>query len=543
MMVGGIFSLGVRLCRTVGHLRPSQLIRRPINRVKRRVSIPFVRLPKPIREGRLSTVARFELDDPWNSRESIEAGVFQFLNRRADLANPPDWTGGSMPLLWQFNLHYFAYLGLLDADGKKTLVTHWIEKNPRGAHPAWHPYPVSLRIVNWIKWAPGNEGIHVSLYQQAAYLYRNLETDIGGNHLVENARALIFAGLYFREQGEAPKWLRRGLSVLEKELVEQVLPDGGHYERSPMYHAIMLEVCLDVANVTQGGGIELPWLDDAVERMLVFDASVCHPDGRRPLLNDATYEIAPSVEALQGYAQRLGYGSRMTRESLPDTGIYIHRTPHHVLIVDGGEIGPDHLPAHAHADTFGFELSIGGHLFATDTGVYEYQQGDKRSYCRSTAAHNCLTVDGVDQAECWSSFRVARRYKPQDVRVERDGSQFRFSGRFPGYAGLIGDGIQHTRHIEAADSRVHVRDTVDGRGSHLVQSFLHVHPDWKGVQVGEFFRFTREGQDVVVQHNWPDARLAESPWYPEFGKEIMRDCIVFSHEGALPSDYSYQIKY
>lgn len=525
------------------HLRPRQMLGRPIRRIWRLLPTPGGGDVSLCASNLRMVDTISSIVDPCNTHQAIQAGCFTFLGRTEHAGFPPEWNSEDRTLLWTFNLHYFAYLGLLDEDSRTRLCLDWIANNPAARQPGWHPYPTSLRIVNWIRWAPDDRGIHLSLYQQAAYLSRNLETDLGGNHLIENTRALIFAGLFFRDQGEAARWLRRGLSVLEKELTEQVLSDGGHYERSPMYHAIMLEVCLDVANVTRGGGIELPWLDDAIERMLVFDASICHPDGRRPLLNDATYEIAPSVEALQDYAQRLGYVIETTGESFPDTGVYVHRTSNHCLIVDGGEIGPDHLPAHAHADTFGFELSIGGHLFATDTGVYEYQQGDKRSYCRSTAAHNCLTVDGVDQAECWSSFRVARRYKPQDVRVESDGLQFRLSGRFPGYARLIGDGIQHTRHIDASEGLVHVRDAVDGRGSHLVQSFLHVHPDWKGEQVGEVFRFTREGQQVAIEHNWPGARLTESPWYPEFGKEVMRDCIVFSHEDALPSEYFYQIKY
>ena len=38
-------------------------------------------------------------------------------------------------------------------------------------------------------------------------------------------------------------------SILKKELSEQILPDGGHYELSPMYHSIILEDILDLHNI------------------------------------------------------------------------------------------------------------------------------------------------------------------------------------------------------------------------------------------------------------------------------------------------------
>ena len=37
--------------------------------------------------------------------------------------------------------------------------------------------------------------------------------------------------------------------MLERELDEQILADGGHFERSPMYHSMILEDCLDLLNV------------------------------------------------------------------------------------------------------------------------------------------------------------------------------------------------------------------------------------------------------------------------------------------------------
>ena len=72
---------------------------------------------------------------------------------------------GQVEKLWRYNLHYFDDLNAFDADSRKhwhtDLLLRWVRENPPGAGTAWEPYPTSLRIVNWIKWAlAGNELPH-----------------------------------------------------------------------------------------------------------------------------------------------------------------------------------------------------------------------------------------------------------------------------------------------------------------------------------------------------------------------------------------------
>ncbi len=108
-------------------------------------------------------------------------------------------------------------------------------------------------MVNWIKWflagaSPEPEWLD-SLADQVRVLERRLEFHLLGNHLLANAKALVFAGFFF-EGPDAQRWLYRGRTILDSELPEQVLPDGGHFERSPMYHAIILEDLLDLENLS-----------------------------------------------------------------------------------------------------------------------------------------------------------------------------------------------------------------------------------------------------------------------------------------------------
>ena len=84
-----------------------------------------------------------------------------------------------------------------------------------------------------------------SLARQLRFLERNLELDLGGNHLIKNIKALLWAGRFF-ENGEAARWQAKGETLLRRELEEQILADGMHYERSPAYHG---QVFVDPARV------------------------------------------------------------------------------------------------------------------------------------------------------------------------------------------------------------------------------------------------------------------------------------------------------
>src|SRR5690606_13087772 len=96
-----------------------------------------------------------------------------------------------------------------------------------------------------------------SLAMQARYLRRRLEIHLLGNHLWANAKALVFAGAFFTGD-ESAGWLHKGAALIGRELDEQILPDGGHFERSPMYHAIVLEDVLDLLQLDRAFPRVLP---------------------------------------------------------------------------------------------------------------------------------------------------------------------------------------------------------------------------------------------------------------------------------------------
>ena len=526
--------------RTLRHLRPVQVWGRLWAMAKRRAG----RLPAApsTLERRSVPLVPFCNHDPWNRREELLAGRFRFLNRSAELGWPPDWTAPGLPLLWRFNLHYFGYLHLLWPGEQRALCLDWVRHHPPGTGAAWHPFPTSLRIANWCKQDVRDQALLRSLYGQAAYLHRNTEFYLLGNHYLENARALVLAGCYFGGQGEAPQWLAHGLRIYREQTPEQVLSDGGHFERSPMYHALMLEGYLDVLNVLPTAHADRPWLEGAAQQMADFLHSVTRPDGRISLFNDASHEVAPSTAQLLEYAEVLTSYRAVRRPAFSETGYYIYESPGIYLIIDGGLIGPDHLPAHAHADVFSYELSLEGQPFVVDSGVYAYTAGPVRAYMRSTKAHNTVCVDGRDQVECWGSFRVARRSAPVDVQFKQQDGVSAFSGTFGGYSKLIGDGIVHRREMrcERASKGLTVTDVVEGAGRHCIESRVHLHPGVRISHEGDHFVLAQQQIRCVFRTNAPIS--LEEGWYaPEFGKRAENTVLVLGGASDLPTTITYSI--
>jgi uncharacterized heparinase superfamily protein len=382
-----------------------------------------------------------------------------------------------------------------------------------------------------------------SLSYQASHLARNLEFDLLGNHLIANAKALFFAGTLF---GEAP-WTARGLELLKTQAQEQILTDGGHFERSPMYHCIVLGDYLDCLSWLAPGSADYRFLEEKVEQMLEFLTAILLPNGRIPLFNDSAYGIAPDVQQIFSYANAVTrYEKPELRRAFAtwqgkDSGYCVIRSKASCMIIDGGKIGPDYQPGHGHCDLFSYELALGRETMVVDSGVYEYEEGEMRNYCRSTKAHNTVTVDGKEQSEIWKSFRVARRAHPFDVALVKTGASVFFQGRHDGYRRL-GDQIVHSRWIALIDGAFWlILDEISGRGKHLAESFIQLHPE---VLVSSAERgpieIARNAEQLTMVPFGGVKMHQRQHWYcPEFGRRYPNTVLALTARAELPVRFGY----
>ena len=416
-----------RLWRTVRHLKPIQILGRAHFLWHR----PRLDLrPAPPLRSAMGTWALPAAREP----SLVGPLRFRFLSDERSL-DEVGWDHPDVDRLWRYNLHYFDDLNAQGAAGRRTwqrdYLNRWLAQNPPPRGTAWEPYPVSLRAVNWIKWFlagnPPDAGWLHSLAVQVRWLRHRLEWHLLGNHLFANAKALVYAGLFF-DGSEAGEWLDCGLRILERELPEQILADGGHFERSTMYHALALEDLLDLLNLVAARGAAdspmqrlVPGLRQRAGAMLNWLGCMSHPDDKLGLFNDAAHGIAPENAELVAFAARLGIAATpVPVEGITDlqaSGYVRAARGAAVALLDLAPIGPDYLVGHAHADSLAFELSVHGRRLVVNGGTSCYGLGAQRLRERGTGWHSTVQVDSGNSSEVWSGFRVGRRARMRQRSV------------------------------------------------------------------------------------------------------------------------------
>ena len=470
---------------------------------------------------------------------------FRFLNFEGECSKSAHWRDQARSQLWIYNLHYFDDLNSEHVSTRRRwheqLVQRWIDENPPAAGIGWDPYPVSRRVVNWIKWSQAGNSLtpqaRQSLAVQVRWLSRRIESHLQGNHVFANAKALIFAGLYFDGE-EANGWLRMGLSLMEKEIPEQVMADGGHFERSPMYHAAFVEDLLDTIGVMQAYSrtVDAAW-HATVVRMMAWLEAMSHPDTGIAFFNDAAFGVSPDLAQLRAYAARLNVDiplpvREMLRPLMPSGYISVELPPFY-LVCDVAPIGPNHLPAHAHADTLSFEMSFGGRRVFVNSGTSEYGLGAERQRQRGTAAHNTLVLNDEDSSEMWAGFRVARRSRARLLEVQATDSTVIVVGEHDGYRRLRGRNV-HKRSWELTSHGMTIEDAVEG-DFRSAKCFFYLHPEIRVQRMGGSELQLSDSRGILLDVRFQGAAVVEiidSTWHPEFGVALASRCIVATLAGS-----------
>ncbi len=487
-----------RFARTAARLRPAQVTQRARLRAQRVAlhRVPACRplaagRPGPGRRGRLAagfTPLDAAVWRDWPGLPGLQAGRIELLGLSRRLAGPAagaalaalgdpadsdgggtlwpgtdwaaaDWAQRGAPLLWRFHLHYWDWAWALAAapgDGEAAadvtgarewftaLWTSWQAAVIPGRGAAWLPYPASLRAWSWcglhrplVAGTPVEQAFTASLAAHAGFLWRHLETDVGGNHLIKNLKALAGLGVFLgdgslleaRSAGCGGSWPSRCSRTA-------AITSG-----PPPTTARCSADLIDVAGLLRSAGREPgPELTDAISRMRRWLGCVLSPAGEVPLLNDGYPVSATLLSQLQP-----GPVPGDPLLVLPDSGLARLTAGRWQVLADVGAPCPDDLPAHAHADTLSCLVHVDGVPLLVDTGTSGYAAGPARSYERSTAAHNTVTVDGADSTEVWGAFRAARLARVSGIKAGADGSLLTAEAGHDGFRRLPGRPRHHRR--------------------------------------------------------------------------------------------------
>ena len=429
--------------------------------------------------------------------------------QHAGLADDPEWAIEWSKFYWSLDLAH-AFRATAEPrflDVWERLVLSWIARVPVGSDPS---HVAARRIQNWLyAWdvfasAPAFQGLSSGMVPRLVESLAAQVQDLRGrltperNHRTLELYALFVAALALPALDPDGALLAFAIAALSENLLMDVLPDGVHRERSTHYHMIALRTYVGVRENARRFGIVLPdGYEERLTRACEF-ALHCHqPDGSIPALSDADGgSYLDLLERAADFLERADHlwvataGARGVPPaarcaSFPVGGYFVQRSgwgtlrPYREerhLVFDCGPLGDG---GHGHYDALSVTIAAGGRSLLVDPGRYSYSEaGDNwRRWFRSTAAHNTVCVDGLDQT-------------PYERSKPRGGvARAAFLGRWraPGLDVLRGEvrspcyeAVHRRRVIFVAGEYWIIEDELHGERPHRFDLRFHLAPDAAG---------------------------------------------------------------
>lgn len=467
------------LFRTVRYIKPIQVLyqirtrmlpskfERDINAVNNLSPEPLTILPFPV------------------TKAGISDGInFTFLNKTTLFYNGIDWGFENFGKLWNYNLQYLDFIN--QADLPEDIRIKWIldlYNTIQSGKIKIEPYPVSLRSINVIRFLSANNSITDDnkqivhgLYLELQYLHSNYEYHLLGNHLLENGFCMLMGGHFFN----VAKWKDKASKILRRELDEQILEDGAHFELSPMYHQIILWRVLEALSYLHKEDPLRAFIRTKAELMMGWLEKMTFGNGDLPHFNDSADGVAYTTAQLMKSALQLGLST--VQFKLKESGYRKFKNDAFELISDVHGISPVYQPGHSHSDHLSFVLYVKGNPFIVDPGTSTYAISQKRQWERSSQAHNTVTVANHDQSEVWGGFRVGRRAKAEIFSETDSEISAGLEYTIPMFT------VRHRRNFSISDNFVAIQDSINYHGTSVARFYLH--PDVDLVEIsGEVLIF------------------------------------------------------
>jgi len=341
------------------------------------------------------------------------------------------------------------------------------------------------------------------------------------NHLIGEVTGVFIASLCFSELKGMDRYRTQTYALLSEEINRQFYSDGVNKEQTTHYHVSCYNCFLLAGILGRQNGLEFPeeyWrtLEKGAEFIWALsnnNNSVPNigdsDEGKTIVLSESDYNQNQSLlatsaalfnrgdfKAKAGYFDEmsmwlLGKGGKEIFDSLdsvdksgvskkfPEGGYYIlqgNGQSDVKVIFDCGPLGFGSIAAHGHADSLAFVLYAYGRNFLIDPGTYIFEVNNPyRKYFRSTAAHNTIVVDSMDQSEMTGPFLWARKANSFVEEWVDNGEIVRVTGWHDGYERL-GDSVVHRRSIELdrKQNKINIKDCIEAKSLHDICMYFHL---------------------------------------------------------------------
>jgi hypothetical protein len=512
---------------------------------------------------------------------------------------------GDHKIIWELNRHQHlvTLAKAWSLTGQEKYVAESVKQWYAWQHA--NPYPmginwgssleVAFRSLSWL-WVRAlaaacptvpetfEDDLLNALALNGRYIEKYLSTYFSPNtHLLGEAVALFFIGTLCPFD-DARRWRDEGWRIILQEAERQVRSDGVYFEQSLYYHVYALDFFIHARSLAARNGVQIPGaFDQTLMNMLEVLRAVSQTgppegfgddDGGRlfnPRRNRTEHLTDPlAIGAVTFQQKNLKAAAKLTEESIwlfgekavsvletncanaplemnstsfPAGGIYVMASSgesEQQMVIDGGPQGTGRS-GHGHADALSVRVALNGRQWLVDPGAFCYM-GSERNNFRGTSAHNTLLVDGVDQALpegpfAWSALPTV--YADRWIA----GRTFTlFAGNHDGYSRLP-DPVLHRRFVfHLHGSFWLVRDVVEGRGTHQLESFWHFAPDLEIIENGK----------AIIARSKEPTRLAllplqDSGWSselrsgfvsPAYGTKVSAAIVASRVQAQLPVEHA-----
>lgn len=359
---------------------------------------------------------------------------------------------------WLAELHGFSWLRDLRVAGglparavARALILDWIHYSGRWQRLPWRPDILASRVTAMISNADfvGQSAAPEfaptflrSLTRQARHLLRAGTGGPTGARRLTMIKGQLFASLtLFSGRGS-----ERVLKRLKRELARQVLPDGGHVERSPAQQFSVLRDLVDIREILiQAGRPVTEAVQGAIDRMAPMLRFFRHGDGGLTLFNDSGEGEAWLIDMVLSRADAPG----KPLDSAPHSGFERVTANRTLLISDIGAPPVAGARDHAFAGTLALEMSVGKERLVVNCGGGPGLGATWRQGLRATAAHSTLTLADTNSTEIFEAPGIGSEIGKHPTEVKgwvskADGAVW-LTGRHNGYA--PGFGLIHERRL------------------------------------------------------------------------------------------------
>lgn len=476
--------------------------------------------------------------DPWPGEQTrgrgLCGGVFTLEGQEKPVGRRL-WETENLSYEWRSYLHGFEWLRDLRSLGgdqgrqqARELISDWMHRYSGWDAHVWQADITGQRVNNWLMLyeffgASADEEFQdrffQSLMRQTRHLARTLPGGLHGLSLLQAIRGLIVAGIAIPS---CENWLFAGLDMLEAETDRQILSDGGHISRSPAVLLETLRVYVDVRIALRAGDYPVPeQIEHTIDRMAQAMRFFRHADKKMTTFHGTQEQDSAYADAILGQANARGKILR----NLPHSDYERVTLGRSVMTMDVGAPPAWPYDDSAHASPLAFEFIYGKERMFVSCGTHPMDD-EWRHALRGTAAHNALTLDGLDSCEIRPDGHMGRR--PRTVSATREEGLYAtlIDAVHDGYVPV--NGVTHRRRIYLGNQGHDIRGeenltcTVGLTKAVQVAIRFHLHPK---VQVS----LIREGEEALL-------RLAGgSGWrFYQTGAHLSLENSVYFGEGCTP---------